>query len=328
MISGLLICRYETKKIVTILFFVLAILFLQIGTFSVVSAADTPRIPDGVCSASEIGKSFDLEGVSYSCKCVAHQDPTCKWTVTPRVYTIKSKILCPTGTVLTRNVRPFYSFGIQDQDLSLHDPLWSYGNYSTDIERTTVISSNIADDTVYYGLESDLKIDKKNSVSNLTPAYFLEPVELIPTGLLWATNMDGLNTIYAGTWFNPLTNMTSWRRNNVVTGTYYVDFVVPTPYDTEWCVTPTSIPDTDSVTITTDPLPNCSLKTEGDANCDDKIDLQDLEIWQCQVLSKSDCSALEKAADFDLLNNVNINDFEIWRKNYYKKDIGNKITPV
>jgi len=241
--------------------------------------------------------------------------PTPTVTVTPRVYTMKSKILCPTGTVLTRNIRPFYSMWIQGQTAMPWDFFWSYGDYSTSLERETVISSHIANDSVYYGLESDLKVEKKSVVWSPTPTYYLEPVELIPTGVPWASGiMDEPNTIYAGTWFNPYTNMTSWRRDNVVTGTYHVDFVIPTPYDTQWCTTPT--PGTDNTTVT--PPPGCTLKSKGDANCDNQINMADYDIWACQMLGSATCNQPDEAANFDGINKVNLNDFEIWRRNFYQ----------
>ena len=63
--------------------------------------------------------------------------------------------------------------------------------------------------------------------------------------------------------------------------------------------------------------PDCALKSQGDANCDEKIDKVDFEIWKCQMNAHdSSCGAVAQAANFDLLNGVNLNDYEIWRRNY------------
>ncbi|OGK66765.1 hypothetical protein A2403_02140 [Candidatus Roizmanbacteria bacterium RIFOXYC1_FULL_41_16] len=72
--------------------------------------------------------------------------------------------------------------------------------------------------------------------------------------------------------------------------------------------TPTSAP------VITAP-PNCSLKGLGDATCDSIINDLDYTIWACQAAGNSSCGAPDRAADFDLKNGVNINDFEIWRRN-------------
>ncbi len=249
--------------------------------------------------------------------------PTPTVTVTPRVYTMKSKILCPAGTTLRKNIRSFYTFFSQGQPDDPQEFLWHYGNYSTNPERETIISSHLANDQVYYGLESDLYVYKPGWRGYPTPAEN-EAVELIPTGIPWSSSPSQPNTIYAGVWFNPDTNMTSWNRDNVVSGTYYVDFVVPAAYEAQWCVAATpsittdTTPDpvaTSSTNIT--PEANCELKTHGDANCDNKIETADYQIWACQVAGESDCNQPEQAADFDLNNQVDLNDFEIWRQNYY-----------
>ncbi len=80
--------------------------------------------------------------------------------------------------------------------------------------------------------------------------------------------------------------------------------------------TPTPIPPTPTNTpIPTIPITpgTCALKIQGDATCDDKIDLLDYICWvgilQQRVLpSLSNC----KSADFDNNNTVDTNDYQKW----------------
>ena len=73
--------------------------------------------------------------------------------------------------------------------------------------------------------------------------------------------------------------------------------------------TVTSIPNP-----TATPGGSCSLKSQGDANCDTIFDLLDFEIWR-----KEKTKALNTTTtDFNADNVVDSADFEIWRKAYFK----------
>lgn len=60
----------------------------------------------------------------------------------------------------------------------------------------------------------------------------------------------------------------------------------------------------------------CSLKTQGDANCDGKVDDADYQIWKCEFLGGGNCTnpASHLTASFDLNTKVDLVDFEIWRE--------------
>lgn len=81
---------------------------------------------------------------------------------------------------------------------------------------------------------------------------------------------------------------------------------------------PTNTPAPTSTPIPTiTQAPDCPLKSQGDANCDEIIDMVDFNIWKCQMNTiDASCGAPVQAANFDLLNGVNLNDYEIWRRNY------------
>lgn len=69
--------------------------------------------------------------------------------------------------------------------------------------------------------------------------------------------------------------------------------------------------------ITLSPAPvarkTCQLKQNGDANCDNNIDLNDFTIWRSEFLITG---GSQKTADFNQDSKVNLIDFEIWRKNH------------
>jgi len=81
---------------------------------------------------------------------------------------------------------------------------------------------------------------------------------------------------------------------------------------------PTSTP-TPTATITprptSTPIPTvipCARKTEGDADCNGRIDIIDFEIWRRELLGVD--TTLK--ADFDGIGGVTILDFEIWRRGF------------
>ena len=58
----------------------------------------------------------------------------------------------------------------------------------------------------------------------------------------------------------------------------------------------------------------CTQKSQGDADCNGKVDLADFEIFRKEFTG----SLSTKTADFNNDGLVNITDFEIWRKTFLK----------
>ncbi len=59
-------------------------------------------------------------------------------------------------------------------------------------------------------------------------------------------------------------------------------------------------------------------KTEGNANCDDRVDMIDFSIWRMEFIRFSELSEAERkaeewTADFDCDGAVRVTDFSIWR---------------
>jgi hypothetical protein len=59
------------------------------------------------------------------------------------------------------------------------------------------------------------------------------------------------------------------------------------------------------------PPPACFYKSQGDANCDDLINLFDFEIWREEFNNEK----VSRDADFNKDNYVNERDFDIWKNN-------------
>lgn len=66
--------------------------------------------------------------------------------------------------------------------------------------------------------------------------------------------------------------------------------------------------------ITGTPVPDCPKKPKGDANCDEKIDLLDFELWRRGFVPIND--AIVMNGDFNNDSRVDLVDFEIWRSNF------------
>lgn len=67
---------------------------------------------------------------------------------------------------------------------------------------------------------------------------------------------------------------------------------------------------------TTTPTPtgtSCPRRTNGDADCDNDTDLVDFEIWRKEYLKIN----IGRTADFDADGQVSISDFQVWRKGYF-----------
>lgn len=81
----------------------------------------------------------------------------------------------------------------------------------------------------------------------------------------------------------------------------------PTPTLNPPTPTPTRIP-----IPTSTPAPTCPLKSQGDANCDIKIDLLDFNQWKTEFLG----TVTTKLADFNSDNAINLLDFNIWKTKF------------
>jgi len=62
------------------------------------------------------------------------------------------------------------------------------------------------------------------------------------------------------------------------------------------------------------PTPLSCQKSQGDADCNGKIDLKDFEIWRKEFTGE----LTTKTADFNKDTKISLADFEIWRSSYYK----------
>ena len=62
------------------------------------------------------------------------------------------------------------------------------------------------------------------------------------------------------------------------------------------------------------PTPLSCQKSQGDADCNGKIDLKDFEIWRKEFTGE----LTTKTADFNNDTKVSLADFEVWRSSYYK----------
>lgn len=84
------------------------------------------------------------------------------------------------------------------------------------------------------------------------------------------------------------------------TGTYWTNGRV-NAFRAVQSITPTS-------TITPSPTPSCPLKTQGDANCDNQVDIIDFNGWWLEATGQQ----TTKSADFNNDSIVNIIDFNRW----------------
>lgn len=63
---------------------------------------------------------------------------------------------------------------------------------------------------------------------------------------------------------------------------------------------------------TNTPVPGCNRKRDGDADCDDKVNLSDFDYWRREFLGE----LTTLTADFNNSGNVTVADFEKWRATY------------
>lgn len=79
-------------------------------------------------------------------------------------------------------------------------------------------------------------------------------------------------------------------------------------------LTSTPIPTPKSITITSSPsAPYCSLKNQGDANCDGKIDILDFGIWKGEFLNELEGRTTKRNSNFNKDSAITIVDFNIWK---------------
>lgn len=110
--------------------------------------------------------------------------------------------------------------------------------------------------------------------------------------------------IVSSDWKTPIANKITLLKNYF--GSCSPITISPTATPKPSVATPTITP---SPTIS----PNCTRKVNGDADCNNIIDLIDFEIWR-----KEFTGALNtKNADFDSSGLINIIDFEAWRKGFF-----------
>lgn len=82
-------------------------------------------------------------------------------------------------------------------------------------------------------------------------------------------------------------------------------------------LTSTLIPTQKPITITSSPTVSyCSLKNQGDANCDGKINILDFNLWKNEFLSELEEKTTKRDSDFNKDNLVTILDFNIWRTGF------------
>jgi hypothetical protein len=58
----------------------------------------------------------------------------------------------------------------------------------------------------------------------------------------------------------------------------------------------------------------CTLKSQGDADCNGIVELIDFEIWRKEYMQ----TLTTKTADYNASGIVDLIDFEIWRKSFLK----------
>lgn len=98
--------------------------------------------------------------------------------------------------------------------------------------------------------------------------------------------------------------------------TFTVNNPTPTPTQMTGTVVPTAIPTktpTPSTLPTTIPPTTvvCPLKPQGDANCDNKVDMIDYEIWRQDFVNQTSGDA-----DFDKNGQTDLIDYETWRQGF------------
>lgn len=88
-------------------------------------------------------------------------------------------------------------------------------------------------------------------------------------------------------------------------------------YFTNCTTNPPSITVSPSISPIVTPSPTgtqgCALKPKGDADCNNRIDLIDFEVWRKEFMG----TLTSKSTDFNASGAVDLVDFEAWRKGYF-----------
>ena len=214
--------------------------------------------------------------------------PTLTSTIT---WNITTKPVCPTGMILNRPLRMFRIIWPQ---AGQPGGGWDCVNdQPTTSNHSMVISpKNITEyQGIYVGLEDPIRNGQE---ANCSEGVAIEPISINPsvTVIRQGSNPQTGDFVNFNKYMNPYNWMVHWYWNRLGSGSYEISFNVPN----EWCAFP------------------CSKKSQGDANCDEKIDGIDYSMWlnrQCN----SGCAAENLKADFNLDNKVNDDDYSIWFNN-------------
>jgi len=225
--------------------------------------------------------------------------------------------VCPSGMTQKKPLRMFRIIwpqeGQQSYEFDCINDDHSIGNHTMEITPKNILNGIQG---IYVGLEDEMRDGEARVCSegiSLEPSS-IEPSVPVITGS-YPTSGD---FVVFAKYMNPYNWMAHWQWNRLTGGNYTIKFNLP---DSMCEVIPT-----DKAILTITSPPGCIHKNLGDANCDDKIDLTDLGIWACQILNDN-CGEAEEASNFDLVNGININDFEIWRRTYQKTIVVDETTP-
>lgn len=214
--------------------------------------------------------------------------------------------VCPSGMTQKKPLRMFRIIwpqeGQQWYEFDCINDDHSIGNHTMEITPKNILNGVQG---IYVGLEDEMRDGEARVCSegiSLEPSS-IEPSVPVITGS-YPTSGD---FVVFAKYMNPYNWMAHWQWNRLTGGNYTIKFNLP---DSMCEIIPTNQP---IITITTPP--GCTLKSKGDANCDNQINMADYEIWACQILGNATCNQPDDAANFDSINKVNLNDFEIWRRN-------------
>ncbi len=160
------------------------------------------------------GDSDWKHGVNFYMKRVV---PTATMTPIPTAvpnltWTINSKVVCPAGRTLTKDVHVF------NAKWPPNPLVWNFdtgnsGTFTGEANRSVTISSNNVSNSVYLGMEANYKVSKNLSTGSTIVDY----IELKPKGTSPHSSM------IFGRYFNPYTHMVRWDRT-LPQGTYTIEF--------------------------------------------------------------------------------------------------------
>jgi len=156
-----------------------------------------------------------------------------------------------------------------------------------------------------------------NTIPVLAGRYLNEGI--CPDAYTFSTvNYECPNGCYDGACLSTLTQTPTPTRTPTITP---IQGNTPTP-TTPANISPTLTP-TRTVTPTPNGCPICAKKGQGDADCNNVINEADYNIWKSYFLAGSGSSpvAVCPPADFNRDGKVDLQDFEIWRRNAFSSII-------